>query len=563
MYPKKSRSLVASAVSLALSSMMLSGGLNAGVIDNLNNTSKYVPGSLLGTCGTTDAATEACVGAWDLGNVTVKLFRADGTEFGIGTFNETDGTYETMLVGDSFSSVVNDWDDPSLVMAKVGGKVWPIGEPTGIKAVYGDDKVKNGKPANCIINTAYLDGLNDADKTTDIDAYLGSEKPEPVICSSGFQTHKRFKIAMQPDTFEAKATTPGAEGRPIDLVFKVTDSGDGTVNRYQVFSKINNYTNQRLSGYKIVVGTGVGAAFKPAAANDLEQDLFISLGLGEGMDDPDKDGVYDVPNGLNLFDDEEGLATFSRGLFGPEDTEHVPPRFPTDGFFDKRYAGFNVVQSCSDAAKCATYTVYEDLLDPTKTVTARYADTIVSDGALPSNYVEAPINFGDWLHSGLAPMGIFFDPDSDPSTDNDLMAYWNGTQWIQRYPTFTPVDAATLNTWAADPRYTVAVIEDTLNLGINYIVNVGDDLDNDPTTTESKITIRIIPIAGDQTQPTPWMTAMPEAGDLLPVSTTTTTSSSGGGGCATGGSGRFDPTLPALLAMGLGFFGWRRCKSGK
>ena len=39
--------------------------------------------------------------------------------------------------------------------------------------------------------------------------------------------------------------------------------------------------------------------------------------------------------------------------------------------------------------------------------------------------------------------------------------------------------------------------------------------------------------------------------------------SGGDGGCTIGGNGRFDPTLPALLAAGLGFFGWRRLKSGK
>ena len=37
------------------------------------------------------------------------------------------------------------------------------------------------------------------------------------------------------------------------------------------------------------------------------------------MDANDPDGLYDDPNGLNLFDDEEGLATFSRGLFGAPD----------------------------------------------------------------------------------------------------------------------------------------------------------------------------------------------------------------------------------------------------
>ena len=32
----------------------------------------------------------------------------------------------------------------------------------------------------------------------------------------------------------------------------------------------------------------------------------------------------------------------------------------------------------------------------------------------------------------------------------------------------------------------------------------------------------------------------------------------GGGGCALGGDGRLDPTLPAMLAAALAFFGWRR-----
>jgi len=44
--------------------------------------------------------------------------------------------------------------------------------------------------------------------------------------------------------------------------------------------------------------------------------------------------------------------------------------------------------------------------------------------------------------------------------------------------------------------------------------------------------------------------------------TTTTSSGGGGGGCALGGDGRFDPSLPALLAAGLGFFGWRRFNAG-
>ena len=59
-------------------------------------------------------------------------------------------------------------------MAKVTGKVWPVGEPTGIKAVNGDTQTKNGKPQNCLINSAYLG----ADvSTSGVDAYLDSARP--------------------------------------------------------------------------------------------------------------------------------------------------------------------------------------------------------------------------------------------------------------------------------------------------------------------------------------------------------------------------------------------------
>lgn len=53
--------------------------------------------------------------------------------------------------------------------------------------------------------------------------------------------------------------------------------------------------------------------------------------------------------------------------------------------------------------------------------------------------------------------------------------------------------------------------------------------------------------------------ATPDIGAFeLVSSTTTTTSGGGGGGCAVGGSGRLDPTLPAMLVTALAFLGWRR-----
>ena len=54
-----------------------------------------------------------------------------------------------------------------------------------------------------------------------------------------------------------------------------------------------------------------------------------------------------------------------------------------------------------------------------------------------------------------------------------------------------------------------------------------------------------------------------DAADNAATAVVTVTSSSSGGGCAIGGSGRFDPTLPALAAAGLVFFGLRRFKASK
>ena len=54
-------------------------------------------------------------------------------------------------------------------VAKLSGKVWPVGEPMAVKAVVGDMKTKEGKPNNCIINTAFLS----ADKNpTGVSGYL-------------------------------------------------------------------------------------------------------------------------------------------------------------------------------------------------------------------------------------------------------------------------------------------------------------------------------------------------------------------------------------------------------
>lgn len=522
---KKSLTILASAVSLALAGMMLTSTVSAGIVDNTNNAP-----SVLGACGADGADTVACVGAWNLSNIQVNLIHLiDLSTFG--TFDTGTGTYSTMTVGDSFVSLVYDDLVQTTLMAKLSGKVWPIGEPTGIKAVNADLGVTNGNPQNCLINTGYLGAVN---SSTGLDAYLNIANPEPVICSSDFQSHKRFKVAMQ------SATTAGVvpvvnganEGKPIDLVFNATDSVVPAINPYQVFSKINNYTNKRLKGYKIVVGRGLGASFQSASDLVIADQLYISLGVGEATSGSSPD----------LFAADQ-LATFSHGLFGAADT--TPPiHFTTDGFFSNQTAYFNVAQKC---------TTYIGMVPGADVACISNTDTIYSSSALSTNYTSL---FGEWLPSIWAPQGIFFDDDNDPTTDPVLVAYWDGTNWLKgQADSFAVVTTTEFNTWAASPLYAIDVIEDVLNLGPNYIVKVGDGLGGD-------FTVRIIPILADTQVAPAWVGTTPTP-LVVPTTTTTASSGGGGGGCTIGSDNRLDPTLPALLAAGLGLLGWRRFKTRK
>ena len=177
--------------------------------------------------------------------MTVSL---NGTE---STFNPTDGSYVFGSdVDGSYQAAINNEidNDAGDVQGIVLAKDWPVGEPPGIKIVNDDRAVKQeGRPTNCIMATSYREGH-----------FLDSTDPQPDLCSGPFQSHKRFKLAMLPTSVNGGADAE--EG--IDLVFNVeTEEGSRD---YQVFQKINNWTNGRLDGFTIEVGTGIGADFVPA-----------------------------------------------------------------------------------------------------------------------------------------------------------------------------------------------------------------------------------------------------------------------------------------------------------
>jgi hypothetical protein len=383
-------------------------------------------------------------GGWNLANVQVVL---NGTQGAIGStgswFDPATGDYNFAADSD-FSYESRVFDDSSALMGIVLAKDWPIGEPSGVKIVNDDPNVKNGKPANCIMSTSYLKGN-----------YLDSADPKQVICSSPFQTHKRYKVAMLPSTVD------GVGSESVDMVFNV-EPEMGTRD-YQVFQKINNWTDGRLQGFKVEVGFGVGGAFVSAA--DAGVDL-TNLNIA-------------VPS--DLWSTTQ-LATFSAGLFGPED-KHTGEV----GFFDpNKRAGFLIDEYVVGAQPLT------DTLTATTPLSSNYPDVPAGAGA-------AANQFGPWLPNNMLPYGIFFDDDGNPDTDAALVAWygWNpaigGLGWMRgALDSFAAISAPDIQAMGANLTYTSALIDDLVNIGLNYLVRVGD-VSTFPASANNTFTIRVTP----------------------------------------------------------------------
>lgn len=393
-------------------------------------------------------------GGWNLANVEVVL---NGTQGAIGStdswFDPATGAYNFAADSD-FTYESRVFDDSSTLMGLVLAKDWPIGEPSGVKIVNDDPNVKNDKPANCIMSTSYLKGN-----------YLDSTDPKQVICSSPFQTHKRYKVAMLP------ATVDGGGSDSVDRVFNV-EPEMGTRD-YQVFQKINNWTNGRLQGFKVEVGFGVGGAFVSAADAGID---LTNLNIA-------------VPS--DLWSTTQ-LATFSAGLFGPLD-KHTGEV----GFFDpNKRAGFLIDEYVVGAQPLT------DTLTATTPLSSNYPDVPAGAGA-------AANQFGPWLPNNMLPYGIFFDDDGNPDTDAELVAWYGynpaigGLGWMRgALDSFAAVSAADIQAMGANLTYTSDLIDDLVNIGLNYLVRVGD-ISSFPASANNTFTIRVTPTADSSGIPAP------------------------------------------------------------
>jgi len=109
----------------------------------------------------------------------------------------------------------------------------------------------------------------------------------------------------------------------------------------------------------------------------------------------------------------------------------------------------------------------------------------------------------------MLPYGIFFDNDGNPDTDADLVAWYGynpnltptpGFGWMKgSADNFAEYPDAEISALGADPLYSMGVIDDLVNIGLNYIVTVGDV----SAFPGGKFTIHITPKIADPAMPAP------------------------------------------------------------
>jgi hypothetical protein len=371
---------------------------------------------------------------------------------------------------------------------------------------------------------------------------------------------------------------------PIDLVFKVKPNDfykeivdkdgvaivpqadqDPSLNAYRMIGKLNNHTGKRLAGFKIELGFDIGGTFVKSTNGDGVKIRLYEEGVNPVAD----------PSAVSTSKD---IAEFPGGLFyGPADGKH------TWGFFSSTRAYFEVDTTTLDSD--------EDML---------------TSGMLSKNYTD---NFGQWLPINWVPQGWLFDADGNPGTDDDVVAWFNGTDWItddvdpatgdrterivdaatiamyESTPTTVWLDDGDVNTaggtlyatWDAESSlYTLAAggtatndeiaaqllanpllerragyqsgpIEDLANLNLNYYIEVKDPtLWSTYKDGEATFTLRITPIEAKAEDNT------------LPAWLTPVVTNDDGGCTMASGKAPFDPTLPLLLAGGIAAIALRR-----
>jgi hypothetical protein len=424
---------------------------------------------------------------------------------------------------------------------------------------------------------------------------------------------------------------------------------------YNVFAKITNDGGTEAKGFKIELGTGIGANFMPSTDTD-----GINL-----VNYQDFTGKY--PGGLFGGSPAEGLPFFTTES-AYYYTEQVGDTLTTLGVPPQYYNLFGLWQTLANVPGAWIYD--NDGRPWTDGKLVAYDEGVNNWSTFTKNWTQTDIRLilEDFAQGGqgLDPFDLNLLPDElnpvlNPYADLMALTDWMNDQAnvvdtenairvtevvevLVSYLNLTKeaVDAGTLASWAAqpvtvkfsldpnvaeptvadaagwplvatwyqdrgeeglyvmengyeaDPAFagltfvdgadTVITADDMAtvvkdNTGANtdffaipgYFEDVIEDLSNVNTFFAIEIEQNAIPVATDYTMRITFVDTGDDVGPgILPppppvVTPTTGTSSSNssGGGCTLSGNTRIDPTVPGILAMVAGLFGWRRFKANR
>ena len=334
----------------------------------------------------------------------------------------------------------------------------------------------------------------------------------------------------------------------------------------------------RMVGFKVELGHGVGDVAVPGSTlptftaitgpngsgllpnktlgfelRPCMADAFFDVSRGQ-PGDPKNDcaGVYDgggdpltdqkLPQEIWL---EEEYGTTSPKMYSFTDDKRMVGIGIPGGFWDKRPAGnyppatqeIGEIDSGTAASDSPTY--WDSRVDGatalpgyTGATTPNYFDLKKSQAADSTDVlnINEPPPFGYMMYFGVLSagdtgnlsQGIYRDDDGDPSSEGDLIAWWDGDEYrwgidgevfdgeVTPEEKFAVVDTNLLKEWALyplpeesntelypdggfppGPLYETGLMDDLAGLNVDYWVYLGKDFDSSPTTGETTFTIRL------------------------------------------------------------------------
>jgi len=284
---------------------------------------------------------------------------------------------------------------------------------------------------------------------------------------------------------------PSDDGGTAYEIFR-EEYGIGRV--YRLLQKLINQTGERIVGFRVELGFGVGNQFRPASfENDgiaFEMRPLVDREFFVGETGAEDRAVWNK----NRF------ATFSPRFFDDGTRARFDP-----GYFATQPGGLFPPQRVEAGDKSQFIDSGDELtaLGKRGAITDNYYDLPATQAADAAKPIGGNV-FGYWLPEDLAVTLISEHTDGNPDTEADLpLAWWDGEQW--RYgvaDNFAVVPESRLVQWAdlpigLDPslpgerrRYEDALSDDLSALNVDIYLYLGDEF---VAYTESD---RGIPLAG-------------------------------------------------------------------